>query len=120
MNRQQRTLFEQKNLTCGELNATYGSSASPRLSIDRRSTFTSVQYDKLSQIQERDMFQRVQLGMPLKEGEKLQAQFGEWPSFCSDLCKRYVENEGGLHDALGWDTGRGVGFQTIATVVRHR
>lgn len=66
------------------------------------------------------MFQRVQLGMPLKEGEKLQSLYGNWPAFCSDLVKTYVENDDGLRDLLNWNTSRGVGFQIIASIVRVR
>lgn len=63
------------------------------------------------------MFQRVQLGMPLKEGEKLQSLYGPWPAFCLELVKNYVDSDGGLHETLHWDASRGVGFVVIASVV---
>lgn len=111
----QKQIFEQKNLTCGKHLSLKGSSISS--AIDPI-LYSPVQYSKLSKLQERDMFQRVQLGMPLKEGEKLQSLWGDWPAFCSELCRKFVENKGGLHEALNWDTSRGVGFQIVATVVR--
>ena len=64
------------------------------------------------------MFQRVQLGMPLKEGEKLQSIGSEWASWCSFLVREYVENEGGLSENLSFSTERGRAFQIIGTIVR--
>ncbi|KAF8332657.1 uncharacterized protein EI90DRAFT_3053932 [Cantharellus anzutake] len=80
-------------------------------------SFTCVEYNDLTELQERDMFQRVQLGMPLKEGEKLQSIGSEWASWCSFLVHEYVEEEGGLQESLSFTTERGRSFQIIATIV---
>lgn len=61
--------------------------------------------------------QRVQLGMPLKEGEKLQSLGGAWPAWILSLVKNYVEKEGTLADLIDWDTARGAAFQHLTLVV---
>jgi hypothetical protein len=63
------------------------------------------------------MFQRVQLGMPLKEGEKLQSIGSEWAAWIGTICRKFVEVEDGLQDVLDWGTNRGKAFQCVATVV---
>lgn len=98
-----------------------------------------VEYFHLTEVQERDMFQvffashilllaewladhfplqRVQMGMPLKEGEKLQSLAGPWAAWILALVKRYVEGKGMLDEELDWETGRGAAFQSITCVVR--
>lgn len=76
-----------------------------------------VEYRGLTEIEERDMFQRVQLGMPLKEGEKLQSIGSEWAAWIGTICRKFVEVEDGLQDVLDWGTDRGKAFQCVATVV---
>jgi hypothetical protein len=68
-------------------------------------------------MEERDMFQRVQLGMPLKEGEKLQSIGSEWAAWIGTICRKFVEVEDGLQDVLDWGTDRGKAFQCVAAVV---
>ncbi|KAF9519137.1 hypothetical protein BS47DRAFT_1388281 [Hydnum rufescens UP504] len=80
---------------------------------------TCVEYRNLSEMEERDMFQRVQLGMPLKEGEKLQSIGSEWAAWIGTICRKFVEVEDGLQDVLDWGTDRGKGFQCVAAVVAH-
>lgn len=61
---------------------------------------------------------RVQLGMPLKEGEKLQSLGGDWPAWIGTLVKAYVEKDGKLDDLLDWETSRGAAFQQLSLAVR--
>ncbi|GMK54663.1 hypothetical protein CspeluHIS016_0112490 [Cutaneotrichosporon spelunceum] len=77
-----------------------------------------VEYSHLDLNQQRDIFQRVQLGMPLSTAEKLQALGGHWSSWITYLEKKYIVEKGGLRDKLPkFDVGRGRPFQVIASFV---
>lgn len=78
---------------------------------------TTVEYYDLSPGTEREIFQRVQLGMPLTAAEKLQAIDSPWAQWISDLEAQHVAAEDGLAQALSWDTKRGRDFQCIAHFV---
>jgi len=66
---------------------------------------------------ERDIFQRVQMGMSLTGAEKLQAISSPWAEWISALESKHVAVEGGLSEVLEWDTKRGRDFQNIAYMV---
>ncbi|KAF8322140.1 hypothetical protein DL93DRAFT_2105917 [Clavulina sp. PMI_390] len=91
-------------------------SAEQKLEIEQKHLMC-VRYQGLSDMQERDMFQRVQLGIPLKEGEKLQSLGGPWPQWIGSLVKRYVDGKDGLAAYLDWEVGRGAAFQALALAV---
>src|SRR5258708_5335726 len=79
-----KRFFEEKPFTCGKL-----------LHVIIKNIMTNgyeiqVEYSNLTEIQERDMFQRVQLGMPLKEGEKLQSIGSDGASWCRALVRANV------------------------------
>ncbi|KAF8351390.1 hypothetical protein F5887DRAFT_1194897, partial [Amanita rubescens] len=78
---------------------------------------TCVEYQGLTPDQERDIFQRVQLGMTLTAAEKLQAISSPWASWISGLEARHVTVDGGLSSQFEWDTKRGRDFQNIAHFV---
>ncbi|KAH7888574.1 hypothetical protein F5I97DRAFT_1803315 [Phlebopus sp. FC_14] len=78
---------------------------------------TCVEYYELPPGTEREIFQRVQLGMSLTAAEKLQAISSPWAEWISDLETRHVNCEGGLGQVLEWDTKRGRDFQCIAQLV---
>lgn len=78
---------------------------------------TCVEYHNLTSSAERDIFQRVQLGMSLTAAEKLQAISSPWAEWISELEARHVAVEGGLSHVLEWDTKRGRDFQNIAYLV---
>jgi hypothetical protein len=48
-------------------------------------TIVNIEFEQLSEEQEEDMFQRVQLGVPLTVAEKLAAMSGEIPDFIKSL-----------------------------------
>jgi hypothetical protein len=50
----------------------------------------NIEYEQLNDEQEEDMFQRVQLGVPLAVAEKLSALTGIIPSFINDIRKTYI------------------------------
>ncbi|UZJ56423.1 hypothetical protein CBS101457_005743 [Exobasidium rhododendri] len=52
-----------------------------------------VEYRDLTEELERDMFQRVQMGVTLTPAEKVSANLGPWPDFFRELNKRFVEND---------------------------
>ncbi|KAF8135707.1 hypothetical protein EV363DRAFT_1212435 [Boletus edulis] len=78
---------------------------------------TCVEYHNLAPGTEREIFQRVQLGMSLTAAEKLQAISSPWADWIGDLEMRHVNCEGGLAAVLEWDTRRGRDFQCIAQLV---
>ncbi|KAL4074113.1 hypothetical protein V8B97DRAFT_1864609 [Scleroderma yunnanense] len=78
---------------------------------------TCVEYHDLAPGTEREIFQRVQLGMTLTAAEKLQAISSPWAEWIADLHTRHVNSEGALAQALEWDTKRGRDFQCIAQMV---
>ncbi|EMD37632.1 hypothetical protein CERSUDRAFT_94633 [Gelatoporia subvermispora B] len=78
---------------------------------------TCVEYRNLSASNERDIFQRVQLGMPLTAAEKLQAIASPWAEWVSELDTRYVNSDGGLTEIIDVDMKRGRDFQCLAQLV---
>ncbi|KAI0052779.1 hypothetical protein FA95DRAFT_1579796 [Auriscalpium vulgare] len=75
-----------------------------------------VEYDYLSDDQEREIFQRVQLGVALTPAERMQAITGPWPSFIRELQSQVVGVDG-FGDALDWGRARGRDFQGLASIV---
>ncbi|KIL68045.1 hypothetical protein M378DRAFT_191070 [Amanita muscaria Koide BX008] len=78
---------------------------------------TCVEYQGLTADQERDIFQRVQLGMSLTAAEKLQAISSPWASWISELEAKHVSVDDGLTSQFEWDIKRGRDFQNIAHFV---
>jgi hypothetical protein len=71
----------------------------------------NIEYEQLNDEQEEDMFQRVQLGVPLAVAEKLSALTGIIPSFINDIRKTYVH----IPPHIG--TKRSNDFKLIAALV---
>ncbi|KAG2150495.1 hypothetical protein DEU56DRAFT_32120 [Suillus clintonianus] len=79
---------------------------------------TCVEYHNLTPEIEREIFQRVQLGVQLTAAEKLQAISSPWADWISDLELRHVNVDNrGLASVLEWDTTRGRDFQCIAQLI---
>lgn len=80
------------------------------------SKLSSVEYRDITDMQQRDIFQRVQLGVSLSSAEKLQAIPGPWPTWVVELIKKYVLEPYTLGDknVLDWELRRGRPFQNIA------
>lgn len=57
----------------------------------RRETIPTVIYEGLTDDQEREMFQRVQMGVSLSPAEKLSALRSGWTIFCDQLNKKYMD-----------------------------
>ncbi|KAF8492334.1 hypothetical protein F5888DRAFT_1729821 [Russula emetica] len=57
---------------------------------------TCVEYRALSPASEREVFQRVQLGMSLSAAEKLQAIASPWADYVNELDMKYISISGGL------------------------
>ncbi|KAI0337285.1 hypothetical protein BDW22DRAFT_1383871 [Trametopsis cervina] len=74
-----------------------------------------MEYGDLSDSNEREVFQRVQLGMALTPAEKLQAVHSDLSIFIHDLQHQYVNDR--LADRLDWETARGSDFRCLCTVV---
>ncbi|KIJ67418.1 hypothetical protein HYDPIDRAFT_84041 [Hydnomerulius pinastri MD-312] len=74
-----------------------------------------IEYQDLPDSDEREIFQRVQLGMALTPAEKLQVLNTPMSAFVRKLQAQYFDSEGPLGgDALDWDRSRGGDFRCIA------
>ncbi|KAF8493941.1 hypothetical protein F5888DRAFT_699674 [Russula emetica] len=78
---------------------------------------TCIEYRNLSPAAEREVFQRVQLGMSLTNAEKLQAISSPWANYITLLEKTHLTIDGGLIDKISFDDSRGRAFQNIAQLV---
>ncbi|KAI9456627.1 hypothetical protein F5148DRAFT_984387 [Russula earlei] len=78
---------------------------------------TCVEYRALSPASEREVFQRVQLGMSLSAAEKLQAIASPWADYVNELDMKYISISGGLASHVEFDTKRGRTFQNIASML---
>ncbi|KAI5981513.1 hypothetical protein EDC04DRAFT_3022073 [Pisolithus marmoratus] len=74
-----------------------------------------VEYSDLTDDQEREIFQRVQLGVALTPAERLQAIVGPWPAVIRDI-QSHILGEDGLEGYLDWGHARGRDFQCLATI----
>ncbi|CDO77833.1 hypothetical protein BN946_scf184714.g8 [Trametes cinnabarina] len=74
-----------------------------------------MEYQDISPENEREIFQRVQLGMALTPAERLQAISSPVTSFIRELLDTYIVGQ--LADAIEWDTSRANDFRTLAMAV---
>ncbi|PPR07034.1 hypothetical protein CVT26_005235 [Gymnopilus dilepis] len=78
---------------------------------------TVVEYHGIEPGMERDVFQRVQMGMPLTAAEKLQAISSPWAEWIRQLESKHITADGGLAEQLTWDIKRGRDFQNLAHMI---
>jgi hypothetical protein len=78
---------------------------------------TCVEYRALSPASEREVFQRVQLGMSLSAAEKLQAIASPWADYLNELDVKYISISGGLSSHIEFDMKRGRTFQNLASML---
>jgi hypothetical protein len=78
---------------------------------------TCVEYRALSPASEREVFQRVQLGMSLSAAEKLQAIASPWAGYVNELDMKYISISGGLASHVQFDMKRGRTFQNLAAML---
>ncbi|KAH9052285.1 hypothetical protein EDB87DRAFT_1570581 [Lactarius vividus] len=86
-------------------------------SVFAQKLITCIEYHHLSPAAEREVFQRVQLGMSLTTAEKLQAVSSPWANYITHLEKTHVTIDGGLVDMIAFDDTRGRAFQNVAQLV---
>jgi len=79
----------------------------------RSMVMTCVEYKDISPEMERDIFQRVQKGVPLGNAEKLQAISSAWVDWIIELTKRYED----FKDSIVWDTKKARDFDCFAKAV---
>ncbi|CCM00224.1 uncharacterized protein FIBRA_02252 [Fibroporia radiculosa] len=77
---------------------------------------TCVEYDCLTGDQEREIFQRVQLGVALTPAERMQALTGERATLIREVQSNILGEEG-FGDNLDWGRARGRDFQCLASIV---
>ncbi|OBZ73327.1 hypothetical protein A0H81_07172 [Grifola frondosa] len=75
-----------------------------------------VEYDSLSDDQEREIFRRVQMGVALTPAERMQAIAGPWTTLIRDIQLK-VLGEDGFGEDLDWGHARGRDFQCLASIV---
>ncbi|KAL0957619.1 hypothetical protein HGRIS_001401 [Hohenbuehelia grisea] len=77
-----------------------------------------VEYQDINENDEREIFQRVQLGMALTPAEKLQVINTPRAAFVRELLTMFVNDDNGLGGgALNWDRERGADFRCVAQSV---
>ncbi|RDX50781.1 hypothetical protein OH76DRAFT_1380310 [Lentinus brumalis] len=77
---------------------------------------TCIEYDGLLDDEEREIFQRVQLGVALTAAERMQAIPGPWPSLIREA-QAIILGDGGFGEDLDWGHDRGRDFQCLATII---
>ncbi|KAH9059637.1 hypothetical protein EDB87DRAFT_751505 [Lactarius vividus] len=75
-----------------------------------------VEYDGLTSEQEREIFQRVQLGVALTPAERMQAISGPWPTFIREIQSQVLGDDGFGH-SFEWGRARGKDFHGLASIV---
>lgn len=74
-----------------------------------------VEYSDINPDQEREIFQRVQLGVALTPAERMQAIVGPWPTMIREI-QSQVLGEDGFQGYLDWGHARGRDFQCVASI----
>ncbi|KZT03116.1 uncharacterized protein LAESUDRAFT_738446 [Laetiporus sulphureus 93-53] len=77
---------------------------------------TCVEYDCLTDDQEREIFQRVQLGVALTPAERMQAYVGPRASLIREV-QSVVSGDDGIGHQFDWGRARGRDFQCIASII---
>ncbi|KAI0660141.1 hypothetical protein C8Q70DRAFT_914298, partial [Cubamyces menziesii] len=75
-----------------------------------------VEYDDLTDDQEREIFQRVQLGVALTTAERMQAIPGPFPTLIREV-QSIVLGDEGFGEDLDWGHDRGKDFACLATII---
>ncbi|KAH8826521.1 hypothetical protein DL96DRAFT_1608203 [Flagelloscypha sp. PMI_526] len=76
-----------------------------------------VEYSEITDMDERDVFQRVQLGMALSASEKLQVVASARSEFVRDIIQNFVNHDAPLATNLEWDRTRGNDFRYVAASI---
>ncbi|KAF7976870.1 hypothetical protein HWV62_5397 [Athelia sp. TMB] len=76
-----------------------------------------IEYQDIDDDDEREIFQRVQLGMALTPAEKLQSIIGPMPTFIRELASTYLTAGSLAGKTLDWDRSRGGDFRCLAEAV---
>ncbi|KAF8885193.1 hypothetical protein BD779DRAFT_695327 [Infundibulicybe gibba] len=75
-----------------------------------------VEYDDITHEQEREIFQRVQMGVSLTPAERMKALNGAYATMIRDAQAK-IDSEDGFSTHLNWENSRGRDFQTIAQIL---
>ncbi|KAG8896410.1 hypothetical protein FRB99_008901 [Tulasnella sp. 403] len=76
-----------------------------------------IEYCELEESWEREIFQRVQLGMPLLPAERMTAHTGPWVDFTNEIKQKYLRGEEGLLQYISYDTARAKDFLASAQII---
>ncbi|KAF9648549.1 hypothetical protein BDM02DRAFT_3115148 [Thelephora ganbajun] len=74
------------------------------------------EYDGINEIDEREVFQRVQLGTPLTSSEKLQAVSSPWTRWINTINAKFITGPDGLQDKLGISGKHASGYHAVAHI----
>ncbi|KAF8509872.1 hypothetical protein BU17DRAFT_55838 [Hysterangium stoloniferum] len=76
-----------------------------------------IEYNDLTDDQEREVFQAIQLGMALTVAERLQAISGPWPSLVREIAEEFFEGSNGIGEFLDLDRTRARDFHNLAMTI---
>ncbi|KAL0059216.1 hypothetical protein AAF712_014062 [Marasmius tenuissimus] len=89
-----------------------------KINFEKRAIFV-VEYDEVAQQEERDIFKRVQLGVPLSAAEKLQAITTPRVKFIQELRSRFMVPEKLGSSSIPWDRSRCRDFHSLALCLHY-
>ncbi|KAF8516507.1 hypothetical protein JB92DRAFT_3310266 [Gautieria morchelliformis] len=89
---QYKTLFQNKQIVC-------------------------IEYSELPPDLEREVFQRVQMGMALTTAEKMQAISGPWPDLVREITNEYHLGVDGISENMDLNHARARDFQNLAQLI---
>ncbi|KAI5123694.1 hypothetical protein M0805_001722 [Coniferiporia weirii] len=78
---------------------------------------TCVEFREIAPAIERDIFQRVQMGVTLTTAEKLAAISTPYADWITELDIKHIRADDGLGTVIPWDSRRGKHFQNVAQIV---
>ncbi|KAG9015874.1 hypothetical protein FRB90_004334, partial [Tulasnella sp. 427] len=76
-----------------------------------------IEYYDLDSMWEREIFQRVQLGMPLLPAERMAAHVGPWAIFATTIKQEYLDTHCDMWNYWTLDTSRAKDFQLAAQII---
>ncbi|KAG8934386.1 hypothetical protein FRC01_003343 [Tulasnella sp. 417] len=87
------------------------------ISTFKQKQLVCVEYFDLDGMWEREIFQRVQLGMPLQPAERMAAHVGPWAMFATTIKQQYFGPDSDMWKYWSLDISRARDFQYAAQII---
>ncbi|KAG9050694.1 hypothetical protein FS837_003032 [Tulasnella sp. UAMH 9824] len=87
------------------------------ISSFKQKQLVCVEYFDLDEMWEREIFQRVQLGMPLQPAERMAAHVGPWAMFATTIKQEYLGSDSAMWQYWSLDISRARDFQYAAQII---